>query len=89
MANTTWFDRFFEEKEIGISTYSVKDSEGVTHFVDSEFVIELIKAAPQHEKKQIKDILVKIDFENGNVHHFLKFLGEQFISTQERQKEQV
>lgn len=73
-----YLERFFEEKEITIENWEI-DHNGNTHFIDSEFVIELIMGSPIQEKDQIANILRKIDFVNGNVNHFLKHLAESYI----------
>lgn len=72
---------FFEEKEIRFEAWEI-DQNGMSHFIDTDFVIELIKGAPAHEKDQIANTLRKIDFMNGNVNHFLKYLAEAFVKTQ-------
>jgi hypothetical protein len=77
----TYLERFFEEKEIRIEHWEIEVN-GMTNFIDTEFVIELIFGAPDHEKEQIANTLRKIDFANGNVNHFLKFLAEAYVKTQ-------
>jgi hypothetical protein len=75
-----YFELFFEEKEIGWESWEIEHN-GETHFIDTDFVIELIKGAPAREQEQIANTLRKIDFANGNVNHFLKFLAEAYIKT--------
>jgi len=77
-ATQTYLERFFEEKEIMIENWEI-DHNGQMHFIDTEFVIELIMGAPIHEKKEISNVLRRIDFANGNVNHFLKHLAESYI----------
>ncbi len=69
-----WFERFLEEKELSYQTWEIKDSQGVTHILDSDVLIEQVKFAPIHEQAQIKQTIVKIDFLNGDVNHFFKHL---------------
>lgn len=76
----TYLERFFEEKDLRIENWEIEVN-GMTNFIDTEFVIELIKGAPDHEKEQISNTLRKIDFMNGNVNHFLKYLAEAYIRT--------
>lgn len=45
-------------------------------------LIEFIENHPEYHKK-IKDNLVVIDFNNGDVFHFLKYLAEGMIETME------
>jgi len=76
-----YLELFFEEKEIKFEAWEIEHN-GQTHFIDTDFVIEAIQGAPEREKEQISNTLRKIDFANGNVNHFLKFLAEQLIKTQ-------
>ena len=76
-----YFELFFEEKEINYEMYEI-EHEGEMHLIDTDFVIECIKEAPAREQEQIANTLRKIDFANGNVNHFLKFLAEAFVKTQ-------
>jgi hypothetical protein len=76
-----YFELFFEEKEIRYELFEIEHNEEM-HFIDTDFVIELIKKAPAREQDQIANTLRKIDFVNGNVNHFLKFLAEAYIKTQ-------
>jgi hypothetical protein len=76
-----YLDLFFEEKEINFEMFEI-NHEGQMHLIDTDFVIELIKGAPTGEQDQIANQLRKIDFVNGNVNHFLKFLAEAFVKNQ-------
>ena len=76
-----YFDLFFEEKEINYEMFEI-EHQGQAHLIDTDFVIELIKGAPAREQEQIRNTLVKIDFANGNVNHFLKFLAEAYVKNQ-------
>jgi hypothetical protein len=78
MTTKQYFESFFAEKEIAYELFEIEFA-GQTHFIDTDFVIELIKKAPKGEQVQLRNTLVKIDFVNGNVNHFLKFLAESYI----------
>jgi hypothetical protein len=67
--------RFFDEKGLESKTYEVEDPTGLAHFIPTEVVVEHIHAAPNVEQRQIADILRRIDFLNGDVHHFLNHLA--------------
>ncbi|MCT4584091.1 MAG: hypothetical protein N4A54_04115 [Peptostreptococcaceae bacterium] len=73
-----WLDTFIEEKELPIKNFAI-EHKGFTHFIDSKKVISLIKQAPSQEQEQIKSIIVKIDFKNGDVNHFLEHLAKGYI----------
>ena len=52
------------------------------HFgVTYEMLLDYIEGASPTDKKQIKNTLVKIDFLNGDVFHFLNYLGEGMIAS--------
>jgi hypothetical protein len=71
-----WFDTFIQEKNIDLSDcFEIEGPSGTNHF-SYEVIAELIKISPQHEKKNIKNVLVMIDFRNGDVKHFLKHLAK-------------
>ena len=72
----SWFHRFFSEKEIPYRVFTVKDSSGMIHDIPNEVVIEHIAQASRREQEQIKQMLIKIDFHNGNVNHFLEHLAK-------------
>ena len=76
-----YLELFFEEKEIKSESWDITHNDQF-HIIDTDFVIELIKGASAMEQEQIANTLRKIDFVNGNVNHFLKFLAESFIKTQ-------
>lgn len=72
----TWFDRFFDEKDLDEVIFEVDSPNGTTNFISNQNVIEQIKNAPESEQKEIKHILIKIDFNNGDVNHFLEHLAQ-------------
>lgn len=76
-----YLEKFFDEKEIPYEMYEINHKEEL-HIIDTDYVIESIKIAPYNEKKTIVDTLRKIDFANGNVNHYLKFLAGALIKTQ-------
>ena len=75
-----WFEGFFEEKELETMTWEIEDNKGNTHIITNEIVVEHIQASPEEEQRKIKDILVKIDFANGDVNHFLNHLAKAIVN---------
>lgn len=85
MSNTfvNWFDTFIAEKNLeNIDIDWIINHNGVDHFIGSDVVFEGIRNAPKNEQMEIKNMIVKIDFKNGDVVPFFKFLAEQMIKTQ-------
>ena len=71
----TFFQTFFDEKDLVSKTYEVESPNGSINLIPSEVVIERIKNTKGEEAKKIETMLRKIDFMNGDVHHFLNHLA--------------
>jgi len=71
-----WLDTFCEEKGIDLEDVFEIDDNIIPYGV----IVEHIKIAPEHEQKKIKDIIVKIDFQNGDVLHFFRHLGKALVN---------
>lgn len=74
----TFFDRFFDEKEIPFTTFEIEHGDTV-HFIDTDVVIEGIRSAPRHEKKQVENMLRRLDFHNAPIVPFLEHLAKAMI----------
>ena len=75
MATTTYLKTFFAEKGLNDRLYEVEAPNGDVHFITTDIVIEHIFAASSDEQTKIAAIIRKIDFHNGDVHHFLTHLA--------------
>ena len=73
---------FFKEKVIPSTTFDFTLPSGELHIVENEFVIQLCKDSKGGERTFIKNTLMKIDFANGNVNHFLKHLAKCYVAAQ-------
>jgi hypothetical protein len=71
-----WLDTFIEEKGIDLEQVFEVEGESGINSIPYGVIIEHIKIASKKEQKEIKDILVKIDFVNGDVLHFFRHLGK-------------
>jgi uncharacterized membrane protein len=81
MTNTQkYLNTFFEEKDLPLQNWEI-EHEGMTHFIGTEEVVEIIKAVSDAEQKAIANMLRKIDYLNGDVNHFLKHLATGYIKT--------
>ncbi|MGO4699482.1 hypothetical protein AB4Z50_35195 [Paenibacillus sp. 2TAB26] len=70
---------FFDEKELEPRTFSISHNEKV-HMVESDFLINLIvNSTPEHEQRKILEMIVAIDFKNGDVNHFLEHLAKGYV----------
>lgn len=75
-----WILTFFQEKDLPVQSWEIVDVNGNTHFIDSNVVINTILTNPnEQETKEIIKTLRRIDFYNGDVMHFIKFLAEGLV----------
>lgn len=80
-----WIDTYFMEKGIDMMddiefTLPEKTRDGNIRFNFHIMPVGVIVAALKNMKSihhKIKDMVVKIDFENGNIHHFLSYIGKK------------
>ena len=70
-----WLDTFIAEKGIDLeSTFEFENDNG-WNLMPYGVVVEAIKTTIGAERANIKNTIVKIDFANGDVCHFFRFLG--------------
>jgi hypothetical protein len=71
-----WIDTFIEEK--GIDTEYLLTVDGLLgkNYIPVGCVIEAMKEAPKHEQQAIKNMIIKIDFANGDILHFFNHLAQ-------------
>ena len=74
-----WFETFLDEKDLPLGDWIIEGKDK-THFITSEVVIEHIKATSLDEQLAIQKIIVKIDFQNGDVNHFFKHLADGLVA---------
>lgn len=75
-SKSDYLNTFFQEKAIDYQTYSY-EIDNFFFSIDSQSVIEEICRIKDIESlKNIENQIRYIDFHNGNLHHFFRFLGE-------------
>jgi hypothetical protein len=79
----SFYRRMIEEKNLIHEVIEI-ESEEMVHFVEMELLLSLIEQAPETEKKSILNTMSKIDFCNGDLMHFLKYLAEHYIKGWEK-----
>lgn len=77
-----WLDTFIEEKGIEAEEMFSLDISESWNLVQVGVVIEYIKNLPVENQEQTKEMLVKIDFQNGDVRHFLKYIAKGIVTGQ-------
>lgn len=77
----TFFERFFEEKEIKEQLFEVEHN-GEIHMISSDTIIEMMDVAPESEQEAIEQQLRTLDFNNRPIEPFLEHLAECYVKTQ-------
>lgn len=76
MTFANWLDTFITEKRIDTEqTITVQGRSG-TNVIPVGCVLDAMKQASRKEQAGIKTTLVKIDFMNGDVLHFIRHLAQ-------------
>lgn len=75
-----WFEIFLEGKNIPCQNWELLDDEGVMHYIDTDVIIEFIYSLPDKDKKEIKKKLIQIDFVNGDVNEFFRYIAKFIIN---------
>lgn len=78
--NTKYLNNFFTEKNIPYEMFEIQDSEGLTHFIDTDYVIEAILSTSTKEQQVISQTLRKLDFFNRPIGDYLKYLASALVS---------
>ena len=72
-----WIDTFVFEKGIDLEEgFEVEGACG-TNYMQYGNVIVAIKSTLANEQKKIKSMLIIIDFQNGDVKHYLRHLAKE------------
>ena len=72
----TWLDTFVAEKGIDLEQIMEVQGPTGTNWIPVETLVDAIKTAPKNEQNGIKDMLVRIDFVNGDVLDYFKHLAK-------------
>lgn len=80
-----WLDTFIDEKGIILDDTFEIDENGTFHIFEIGNIIENIKATSQKEQAEIKDMLVKIDFYNGDIVDYFKHLARALVKNEQEQ----
>ncbi len=66
---------FFEEKKLPYCQWEL-EKQGEYHIIDNEVIIEtILNCCNDEEQKKILEMIVKIDFFDGDVNDYLKHLS--------------
>ena len=80
MTFNNWIDTFIEEKGIDLEqTFEVEGPVYGINTIPYGVIVEHMKIAPKTEQDAIKNVIVKIDFKNGDVLDFFRHLGKAIV----------
>lgn len=83
-----WIDTFIEEKGIDLQKVIEIKTEKNTHYFEIGNIVENIKATTLEEQSTIKNTIAKIDFYNGDILDYFKFLANNYEKEEKQPKEQ-
>ena len=83
-----WIDTFIEEKGIDLQKVIEIKTEKNIHYFEIGNIVENIKATTLEEQSTIKDTIVKIDFYNGDILDYFKFLAKILANNYEKEEKQ-
>ena len=71
-----WIDTFLEEKGVDLDEHFEFDNQDGFNIMPYAYVVENLKTATPAIQNQVQTKLIQIDFQNGDVTHFLRYLGQ-------------
>jgi hypothetical protein len=75
-----YLQTYFKEKELPIKEWTIISDQREPNYIDSDVVIEyLLGANTEVQRITTKNIRI-IDFHNGDVYDFLKFIAEGLVN---------
>ncbi|MCM3113621.1 hypothetical protein [Lederbergia lenta] len=80
MAVKSFFKIMIEEKDLLDEVIPIEHN-GTQHIIEVAYLLELIESASKEDQEQIKTDFSLIDFRNGSLLHYLKYLASAYIST--------
>ena len=70
-----WLDTFLREKGIDAEERLTVEGPRGENSIPIGCLADAMKRAPDHERKRLKLLLIKVDFLNGDVRHCLRHLA--------------
>jgi len=71
-----WIDTFIDEKDLPMEDTFTIDKNGTMNIMSYKTIYEHMLIANDQEQEQIKNMIVKIDYMNGNILNFFQYLGK-------------
>lgn len=70
-----WLDTFTTEKGLDVEQVFTVEGASGPNYIPLGCVLDAIKSTTAHEQAQIKSMIVRIDFRNGDVCHYFQHLA--------------
>lgn len=84
-----WLDTFIEEKGIDLKQVIEIKKEDNIHYFEIGNIVDNIKTTTPEEQEEIKNVIVKIDFYNGDVIDYFKHLAQALAKNYEKENNRV
>jgi hypothetical protein len=75
-----WLETLIEEKGLENEIFTI-DYEGEFHMIEMQFLVEFLGGMDKRNQDKIKNILVMIDFKNGDVMDFMNHCARGYVET--------
>lgn len=80
MAFRTWLNTFISEKELDLEhVFEVEGPEWGMNSIPLGVIVEHMMIAPKSEQDAIKNMIIRIDFRNGDVLDYFKHLAKALV----------
>ncbi len=83
-----YFKRYFEEsnKVYGYDGYAEKGNEIFTYNYTKDDIVKILQSFDLKTKKKIMNMMIRIDFKNGDMQHYIDFLMDGYTKMQRGEK---
>jgi hypothetical protein len=71
-----WLDTFLSEKRFDLDEPFQVDGPSGPNQMTYQVVVEHLKIAPVQEQREIKSIMIQLDFKNRDIRHFMRHLAQ-------------
>lgn len=72
----SWINTFLSEKNIDLETVLEVEGPSGPNFIPVGCLVEMMKATSRQEQVGLKNMMVRIDFNNGNILDYFKHLAK-------------
>lgn len=80
MNSATYLKTFFAEKNLPNQEWEIISETREVHYISTEDVIEFLLNSSEKIQDKAAGYIRRIDFSNGDVNHFLKFIAEGVVN---------